>query len=600
MHKSKRNNGIRWEVYLLGIFIVLLPFVVYFHQEMLTSEGQRVFAATDGVVTDFFLYYKEWLLLGVAGILTFSCLADWLTKSGRIPTDALRTKNAKVILVFAAGSAICIVLSAVRACVEGRTDTIWMGINTEGEGVLTLLSYLILFLAGYLYFRDESAKRFIKRCLVILMTLLSVLAIVECFTGGIYALPFMKYLIAPEEYRALIEGLKSTMAGKVSLGCYNPGYFGGLCALLFPVAVGMTYCAKRWLMRVGGALLSAGLLAAQFAAGTTGPVYATVVGVVLLLIVLRREPKKALLTVGMIVVCLFVGGIFGNVLSGGKLMKHMAHVLGNIETVEHSEQQFVVSSMKLDNGILEIKGKEHMFYIDAPKGENSTLDTLEIYDKDGQELASEEKDGKRCLTETGFEGVRLSNEEGMLLLELGYEEGIWFYVTDQGIRLAGQNGVRLDSIPQPAVTGLEKFYGVATGRGYTWVQSLPILKKCILLGEGAGNFVYLFRQNEVAGLLNTHGSSQFVIDKPHNWYIQMAVNNGMIAVILFVVLLCVLAKRSCFKYVVPKNIEQKDIFGATVLIGVAVFAITGLVNDSIVAVNPIFWLLCGIGCAEVE
>lgn len=598
--RLNRQEKTGWEVYLLGIFIILLPFVVYFHQELLTSEGQRVFAAENGMVTDFFLYYKEWMVLAVAGVLAFSFLADLVTGNRKKPAGILQTKGAKMVFLFAGISGLFIILSAIRACMEGRADTVWMGIYTEGEGVFTLLAYLVLFLAGYLYFRSDAARRVLRYCLVILMTLLAILAIVDALTGGIYTLPFMKYLIAPKEYRNIAANLKNTMSDKVSLGCYNPGYFGGLCAMLFPIAAGIAYQAEKMWKKLAGAFLSAGLLLAEFLAGSTGPLYAVIVGIVLLAFVFRRDVKNACITFGCIAVCLIAGLLAGNIMTGGRLSNRVKEVIVHPDTVGHAEEQFKVSEMQIKDGILSVKGEEHAFLLDAPKGENSTLETLTICDEQGQEIVSRMDGEKRFLTQKGYEGVILSNEDGMLLLDLGYEDGIWFYVTDQGIRLAGQNGAKLDDIPQPAVTGMENLYHLATGRGYTWVQSLPILKKCLLLGKGAGNFVYLFRQNEVAGLLNTHGSSQYVIDKPHNWYLQMMINNGGIAMILFVILLVILAKCGIGKYILSKELVKEDIVDASVLIGVGVFAIAGLVNDSIVAVSPIFWLLCGTCCEALD
>lgn len=594
MQKNKEKRlKLRWEIYLIGIFVILLPFIVYFHQETLTPEGQRVFAADNGVVTDYFLYYKECFLITIAAVLVFSFLADVVTKSCRIQPGMFCKKRTKYILFFAGITALLVILSAVRAGIAGTGDTVWMGIYTEGEGVLTLLSYLVLFPAGYFYFGSKGAGIWIKKCLLILGGLLSILAVADICTGGIYTLPFMKYLIAPEGAGTL----KNAMEDKVSLGCYNPGYFGGLCAMLFPVAVMSSYTAKALWQRIAGAVLSAGLLMAQFLAGSTGPVYATAAGIVILIFVMRREPRKMLMTAACIVLSLLVGGIIGNVCSDGKLMNMAEEVIVHPDTVRHEKEQFHISSIHIENGVLKVAGEEHMFCIGAPKGEHGTLSDLLLYNEDGEEIESSQTKEKRTLVQEGYEGVVLSNEDGMLKLELGYDDGIWFYVTDQGLCLAGQNGAKLDSIPQPAVTGFENLYGMATGRGYTWVQSLPILKKCVLLGKGAGNFVYLFRQNEVAGLLNTHGSSQFVLDKPHNWYIQMAVNNGCIAVVLFVILLVSLAVGGCRNYILPGQLKERELFGAALLTGVAVYAITGLVNDSIVAVSPIFWLLCGICCA---
>lgn len=45
-----------------------------------------------------------------------------------------------------------------------------------------------------------------------------------------------------------------------------------------------------------------------------------------------------------------------------------------------------------------------------------------------------------------------------------------------------------------------------------------------------------------------------------------------------------------------QSVVTDSIFAGTLHIALVAFAIMGLVNDSIVAVDPIFWLLCGVGC----
>lgn len=135
-----------------------------------------------------------------------------------------------------------------------------------------------------------------------------------------------------------------------------------------------------------------------------------------------------------------------------------------------------------------------------------------------------------------------------------------------------------------------------------WINTLPVLKECILIGKGPGNFAYAFNQNEVVGLLNKHGSYKFVVDKPHNWYLQIGVNTGLLSLICVLGLMLRYIKSGVTCYCASKNHDKGEgmVFEKALWAGLIAFCVTGLVNDSIVAVNPIFWLLFGVGSCAVD
>jgi len=160
---------------------------------------------------------------------------------------------------------------------------------------------------------------------------------------------------------------------------------------------------------------------------------------------------------------------------------------------------------------------------------------------------------------------------------------------ENGIKLIGQGSALLDEIPQPRVTGFESFYSFGTGRGYMWIQSLPLLWESLIVGGGNGTFAFRFRQNEIVGLLNTHGSCKYVIDRPHNWYLQIALSDGVIALICVVALFLWYIIGFIRKY---KSLEFYDI---GLFLGLVGFMLCGMINDSCITTNPWFWLL--LGCA---
>jgi O-antigen ligase len=158
-----------------------------------------------------------------------------------------------------------------------------------------------------------------------------------------------------------------------------------------------------------------------------------------------------------------------------------------------------------------------------------------------------------------------------------------------------------------ADSDLNRYNSLFTGRGYIWLESLPILRECLILGKGAGNFPFFFVQNDVIGLCNTDGTYRLVIDKPHSLYLQIAITAGIPA------LLCILVLFGSFVFrglrcLWKANAEafrtdRRVMLMLCLYAGVCGYMVSGLINDSSITVSPVFWLLFGTAyslCIRME
>ena len=87
----------------------------------------------------------------------------------------------------------------------------------------------------------------------------------------------------------------------------------------------------------------------------------------------------------------------------------------------------------------------------------------------------------------------------------------------------GKEYASFDEIRQ---IGDGRFDRFATGRGYIWSRTLPIVLEKPLLGYGGDTFALYFPQNDLLGKANTYNTFNMYVDKPHNMYLQMVVNFG--------------------------------------------------------------------------
>jgi len=191
--------------------------------------------------------------------------------------------------------------------------------------------------------------------------------------------------------------------------------------------------------------------------------------------------------------------------------------------------------------------------------------------------------------------------------------------------------------PAPHI-GFEGHERFATFRGWIWSRTLPMLGNTLFVGYGPDTFATYFPQDDLAWKINLYGAPNIVVDKPHNWYLQTAVNTGVVSLLLLVWLLAAFvfdalrvwlrkpvrgmaalfgspvagdpaallpegAARDAITasdgptavFVAGPETDGRRILLMGILCGVIGYAIAGMFNDSVVSVAPLFWTVFGLG-----
>lgn len=133
--------------------------------------------------------------------------------------------------------------------------------------------------------------------------------------------------------------------------------------------------------------------------------------------------------------------------------------------------------------------------------------------------------------------------------------------------------------------------GINKGREYIWARTFPIIKKHLFFGVGPDAFTYAFPHNDYIQAYCVDYGYQ-LITKPHSFYLQIISQTGILSFILFIILVFVSFKSFYSK----KQISNKLYF--TVFLGVIVFLLSGLMNDSCIAVTPLFYVLLGVQASQ--
>ena len=594
-------------------FFTAFPFIARLVVMRVSESEQTFFSTQNGLISDVALYSKEIAIAAFAAIAVFFFIGERIFTDKPEPLNRDYLKKLKVPLALVG---VMTLFAALSFAFSAEKEVAWRGVFTEYEGFLALLSYVIVFMFGLYYLRKGDCVEFFKHFAVVVSIIAGVLCCIELFYKPILEFRFIQHLISSEKYTALAESIESRyFTGQAALLFNNPGFLGGFAALLLPIDIALAVEAKNKPIKVARIVAAALISVALYGSDSKAAWVSLLVTVPLMSFFMIRnskDRKSGLIILGITLAAVVaVFAITGVVVRAG-----LKEGEGQSSVTGQTGELFKLDKAELKDGVLYFTSGEdtlicsvdsdrffdydHSYvdeiaYVDCivlKDGEGRTLDRqFSRFDNDRVELHLEGVAPK----DPRFDMITVATEGQMVYFCFGYEGPAQFAMFEEGFKSFAQEDILEDSIPQPAVTGFESLYGFGTGRGYIWVQSLPVMKDSLLLGRGCGNFVFNFRQNELVGLLNTHGSMKYVIDRPHNWYLQVFVSNGLPFLICMLVLFAIIVIKG-IRLAIRK---EAGAFELGLLAGVLTFMITGLINDSCVTVNPLFWLVLGLTARRI-
>ncbi|MGN1480417.1 O-antigen ligase family protein [Porcipelethomonas sp.] len=582
--------------------VFTLLFVVRIHVKAIGENSQRLFSNNDGLYVDLFLYCKEILLFIIALICICYFVGEKIFPDKPCRYNPVLKKSARMPLLLMGVYLLMAVISSIFS--ENKETVLW-GVCSEYEGIIAVFSYCILFFAGYNYFGTEKAWRHYKKAFFILITVTVVMSFFEYIVMPLMELPFMKYIIASPEYRSVAESLDFSNAYRETvLMFYNSNYMGGFCTLIFPVSVYYITAAGKVFRKIICSVISAACFIVVIMSNSTAAFY--VVLAEILFIMIFMIAKRFISVRNVILIFSAFAVLVGSVtaVSGSDFFSNIVKSIFNETSYDESTHSFKLDDFRLEGNSIIFSGNGSEYHITAPvesgeqlkvSGSNSTVFTADSIDSNTILVHDMNND---------FE-FSIILRDGIIYLDLGYKSTIDFAVTSDGVKLLVQNKQLLSSIPHSEFddTQLCEFYSFATGRGYIWINSLPILKDCLLIGKGPGNFPFYFNQNDLVGLLNTHGTYRLIVDKPHNWYLQIAITCGipaLLAVLILFIYFVVSGFRVFFRTSPDCFKSEKDIcFLMFLYTGLCGFMVIGLSNDSCITVNPFFWFSFGIAFLKI-
>lgn len=565
----------------LALWFVIIPLVVKvkFYANPLSEYP---WYSSETSLADFFLYYKS-ILVTITGVLMLAILVWQISAMRR--KDTLLNADTRIFIPIIVYLVLAIFSSLFSEygyfCTHGMPD--------QFETIWNIIAYIVaLFYCYYVIVYQDSEK-----------SILSLIFIGAALVGAICVLQYFKVDI----YRLIYagDGYSFTFQeGTVYGPFYNTNYVGYYTLLFAPLFLLLLILYKDWKVRVISGVLTVALLISMIGAASSTAVFALVLvaGFAVLFILLKNVKQKKTLWIP--IAAIIVVGVAGCVM--------FAPRLGTYVQALDTEKKNLENIYTNDDNV-EIDYKGNKLFIQMTQSDDMLVFTFK--DQDQAEVAweygSSDQGYYYTLTDERFAGVTVTP---VLITEDPAKYGFMVFIDDKNWVFTNQmvdgdtsyyyytdlgklTKLTTDNVSPDFAPLVDKSV-FASGRGYIWCKTIPMLKDYILFGSGADTYALVYPNDDFVDKYN-NGYDNMILTKPHNMYLQIAVQTGVLSLICFLVFYLWYFVSSLRIYFKQRLDNPLVITGFAIVLGTLGYMISGLANDSTITITPLYWALLGIG-----
>ncbi len=577
--------------------LAVVPLITYMHSYD-TNLAQFDWYTSWAETVDFFLYYKMvWII--IACVLMVFCMVYLFFAEEE---KAIWIKNLIPMAVYCG-------ISLVSAIISEHSYFSFHGIFEQFESVWILVGYGVIVYYTFFIMRHEAAVKRTLNWFVIGIIVMVALGLSQVFKVDFFRTSLGQSLITPSSYTG--GPLEFTFElGRPYLSAYNPNYVGFYVALTIPVIVALLFSTKKIWHRIGYAALVASLLFILFASQSRAGIIALAFSFLVMLLCMRKVFIKNW-KIGISAIAIVIAAFFViNAMNDNVLINRMKgmftstpeyHTLKEIQTNDDNVTVvYQTAERAAETGNKLTKEDSLVFKVTQDKDNN---DEFNVTDGTGAEIPyTLSEDGVNYVISDPrfpftFCSIRSDEFNGF---SVSVDGNPWYFSNlmkdkDTTYYCRGGAGALMklyknkDKVPY-----LEDHYSLANNRGFIWARTVPLLKKYFFFGSGPDTFIIAFPNNDLVGLYNS-GHHNEIITKPHNMYLQVGVQTGVISLVALLVFF-VWYFIDCLKLYWKNNYDQYLSFiGVGLFAAVIGYLILGITNDSCVTVSPIFYTLVGMG-----
>ncbi len=566
------------------IFVMaIIPLIVYYCVFDTRLSEFWWFGGSD-MQADFYVYAKMFLFLAASGYMLLVLMFQHFFGGHKLTWDKIFIP----LLVYAG----LIILSTFFSISKYHS---LRGSYQQFEPMWALLGYCITAYYAFYLLRSEQAIRRLLGWFAVGVALMSVLGMSQVAGHDLLQTDLGKTIITPSGYDISLLSW-SIEKGRAYLSLENPNYVGSYVVLIVPLLAGMVFATTKLWKRIVYAVLLIIMMVILFSSSSRTGIFALVVSFLVMLLFLRRE----LITHWKVSICAIIAlaAVFigYNTYSHNYLFERIKSVTNIVE-----DKTPVQIETKEDHVAIEYEGNQ-LIVRDVTDADGNR--TIQMSDGEGNGIACPDPnpdDGWCYLEDERFPfSVRLWNDEnfqGINMMICGYS---WVFADLTGQENASgyyhySNGrfVKLFR-EQEYKDFFAEHQRFASGRGFIWSRTFSVMRKYFLLGSGPDTFIQVFPHDEVVGMTYA-GYQNMLMTKPHSFFLQIGAQTGvpsLIAVIAFIGIYIVDTFRTFWR---KKNESGMYWIGIASVSAVVGFLVSGLANDSLMGITPVFYVILGLG-----
>jgi len=518
------------------------------------------------------------------------------------------SKKDKILNYILIACGVFSLFTLLSAIFSKYKEVSFLGIFDRAEGFIIIACYMILFIYSIYTFKTTNNYKYIITPLLILVFINAFLGLFQYIGQDLIKTSLGISIVVPNEYQSANSQVnllneKGTIYG--TFFSYN--YMGSFVSIVLPILFCYTIFEDDVMYKIMsfiGTLLSFWLLFGSSArSGIIGVLGSVIFGIIIFWKPLIKRWKGILIGISVLMI-LLVGANFA---SKGSLLKRIPSLATDAFSIFKDTSDFDYTEY---TPVKNIKYSDSITEVVLPN------DTLKITYKDGIPVFKNSKD--EIVTYALKDKVYATNVEAFknitfafgkldkksvisdsLLLNINARPTFLFKLDDnKTFHLMDMSTKKYIDLKYPDTFGFKGKEKLGSSRGYIWSRTIPLIKNTLILGTGPDTFVFDFPQGDLIGKYYAYDTPNIVVDKPHNLYLQIAINYGVIALLGFLTMIIIYIVDSIKLYAFKEDYQERSqMLGSITCLGVVGYLFSGIFNDSVVSVAPVFWIVLGVGVA---
>lgn len=585
--KQKRKKREFNDLMIPILFVIgILPFIT---RLIVYESGLSKYSwfSDNDITTDFFSYYKSYSFLVVAIVCTvilfFSFLlykSSWKGMRAYIPLGAY---------------SITSILSTIFSV---DTHTSFVGGVGRFENLFVLLGYIILSIYTYQMVKRNEDFQVIIKVFIISITIMSIIGFSQMIGQDLLRFELIQKLIIPSDYWSdYLGAIKSHLStNAVSLTLFNPNYASVYIAMVIPFFIALLITTKERGKKVLYLVIISLMLILLYMTYSRTGLVSLFVSLLVLGYFYRNYLKniwKQLLLASLLFLCILT------TLDSFANFTFLSRIVSTFHSFKKNQFNYNLEDILTKQDSIYIRYKGEDLYVSFNNNTNEEND-LHFSNEVGDDISYLYDSDSNILDLKPFDILRfkVENLNDVTYITSKINNRIWrfSYNKETGYQYYNDLG-KYDTLKPIESFGFDDYQNIASGRGYIWSRSIPLLKENLFLGSGPDTYPLIYPQWDYVGKANNCKTPYTIIEKPHNMYLSIALQTGMVSLIAILIFLFMYIIKSICLYRKCKWDNYVEGIGLGCLVACISYMVSGLFNDSAIQTSPIFWVLLGLGMA---